>query len=299
MSERWVIVTGSSSGIGRATSLRLARSGFSVLAGVRKPPDLESLRNEAAALGRGLRIEPMILDVTESAHIRDLQARLPQLLGEGRLLGLVNDAGVVCAGPVETLTAEDWQRQYATNLFGPIALTAAIIPSLRRCSGRIVNISSIGGRCSVPFMSAYTSAKFAVEGWSDALRLELKPDRISVSLIEPGAIATAMWDKGLDDARRIIDEMPPHLRAHDGKQIETVRAATEQTARRAISAERVADVIYRALTAKRPRTRYLVGTDARVQALLKWLLPDRVMDAVLLRAMGLPSRPSSGESHKT
>ena len=285
MNNRWVIVTGASSGIGRDTALLLARSGFSVLAGVRKDADAESLRQEAA--GASLQLQTVTLDVTERAHIQDLAAKLPGMLGDGQLYALVNNAGVVVAGPAESVAAETWEHQYRTNLFGPIALTAAMIPFLRRSRGRIVNVSSIGGRCAVPFMSPYTSSKFAMEGWSDALRVELRRDGIEVVLVEPGAIATPLWAKGHQAGDRLESELPSPMRQRYASEIDAVRAMARKTEKIAIPPLKVAYAILQALTARKPRTRYLVGTDAKVQAALKWLLPDRWMDGLLAKAMGL------------
>jgi NAD(P)-dependent dehydrogenase (short-subunit alcohol dehydrogenase family) len=279
--KRWIVITGASTGIGKATALRLAGAGFSVIAGVRKAADAEWLCKEAPAL------QTAILDVTNPENIAELVARLPQLLGDAGLYGLVNNAGVVVAGPTESMTTAEWQRQYAINLFGPIALTAAMIPFLRQARGQIVNVSSIGGRFSVPFMSAYTSSKFAIEGWSDALRIELKPDGIEVVLVEPGAIATPLWEKGTDQAAQILAQLPPQLVPRYADIVKKVTAASEKTAKRAIPPEQVAVAIEAALTASKPRTRYVVGTDAKVQAMLKWLLSDRVLDRLLIKELGL------------
>lgn len=283
MSNRWVIVTGASTGIGRVTALLLARSGFSVLAGVRKDADAESLRKEAA----GESLQTVTLDVTQPPHIADLVAKLPRILDDGKLCALVNNAGVIVAGPSESLGTESWERQYRTNLFGPIALTSAMIPFLRASRGRIINVSSIGGRCSVPFMAPYTSSKFAMEGWSDALRLELRRDGIDVVLVEPGAIATPLWTKGHEAGDRLESELPAQARERYAAEIAAVRTMAHKTEKIAIPASKVADVILQALTAGRPSTRYLVGTDAKVQAALKWLLPDRWMDGLMAKAMGL------------
>jgi NAD(P)-dependent dehydrogenase (short-subunit alcohol dehydrogenase family) len=289
MSNEWILITGASTGIGRATVLHLARSGFGVVAGVRRVDDMNSLSQLSSDLRSSGRIQPVLLDVTNADQIRGLESRLSEIVQGGTLYALVNNAGIVCAGPSEGLPAEAWQQQFATNLFGPIALTAAVVPFLRRSRGRIVNVSSIGGRCSVPFMSAYTSSKFAMEAWSDALRVELKPDHILVSVIEPGSIATPIWAKGQEQASRTAARLPTHLQVRYGAAIEAFRAASERAASRAISPEQVAKAIHRALTARRPRTRYLVGRDARIQSLLKWMLPDRAMDAVLELGLGLRS----------
>jgi NAD(P)-dependent dehydrogenase (short-subunit alcohol dehydrogenase family) len=284
VSIRWIVVTGASTGIGRAATMLLASSGLAVIAGVRKIEDAESLRKESAGVGR---VEPVMLDVTNAAHITDLVTRLPDLASDSALYGLVNNAGIARVGPTECLSTMTWQQQYATNLFGPIALTAEMIPFLRRARGRIVNVSSIGGKCALPFMAPYTSSKFAMEGWSDSLRLELEPDGIHVAIVEPGAIATPMWAKGKDEGQRLSEQLPAHLQQRYGGPMESLQAASTRSAKAAIPPEKVARAILQALTVRRPRTRYIVGTDAHVQALMHWLLPDRAMDSVLRAALGL------------
>jgi len=184
----WVLITGSSTGIGRAAVLRLLSKGFGVIAGVRREKDAEALQKAAGSFVEGLRT--LLLDVSEPSQIEAVPSKVREITGDEKLFALVNNAGVIRVGPTEALRFEDWQSQYNTNFFGPAALTAALLPFLRNGRGRIINVGSIGGRTSVPFMSAYTSSKFAMRGWTDALRLELLPDRIEVVLVEPGAIAT-------------------------------------------------------------------------------------------------------------
>ena len=284
----WVLITGSSTGIGRATVLRLARRGFGVVAGVRRQKDADALQNALGSSAAPFR--SILLDVSDPAQIAGVPAKILDLTGGEALFGLINNAGVVRVGPTEALSFADWEQQYKTNFFGPAALTAALLPFLRNARGRIINVGSIGGRRSIPFMSAYTSSKFAMRGWTDALRLELLPDGIQVSLVEPGAIATEIWEKGVSAGRQLHSELPGPLRERYGASVEALRAASEQTSRRAISADVAAQVIERALTAKRPKTKYLVGLDARIQAALAWLLPDRIFDAILSRMLGLPAR---------
>jgi NAD(P)-dependent dehydrogenase (short-subunit alcohol dehydrogenase family) len=286
MSNRWVLITGASSGIGRATALLLAHTGFSVIAGVRKTSDGTSLREAAEKLSSIL--QTVTLDVTDPTHIGALELRLPEIVRKDGLWALVNNAGIVCAGPTEALSAEVWQRQYTTNLLGPIALTTAMIPFLRKTHGRIVNVSSVGGRSSLPFMSAYTSSKFAMEGWSDGLRVELQPDGIEVVLIEPGAIKTPLWDKGQTEGADLISQLSPPMRTRYGGPLTAFRAMATKMEKAAIPPEDVARTIVAALSADRPRTRYLVGKDARIQAFLRWLLPDRAFDSLLVKMMGLP-----------
>lgn len=286
----WVLITGSSTGIGRATGLRLVRRGFGVIAGVRRQKDADALQNALGSSAPAFR--SILLDVSDPAQIAAVPAKIRELTGGETLFGLVNNAGVVRVGPTEALSFGDWQQQYQTNFFGPAALTAALLPFLRNARGRIINVGSIGGRSSLPFMSAYTSSKFAMRGWTDALRLELLADGIQVSLVEPGAIATDLWEKGVGAGRQLQSGLPGALRERYGASVEAMLVASEQTSRRAISADVAAQVIERALTVNRPKTKYLVGLDARVQAALAWLLPDRILDAVVSRMLRLPARSS-------
>ena len=184
---RCVLVTGASSGIGEATALRLARAGWRVLAGVRASADAERLR--AAA---GERLEPVTIDVTEPATI----AAAAEGLGDEPLHGLVNNAGTALAMPLEFLPLDQFRRQLEVNLVGQVAVTQAVLPNLRSARGRIVNVGSIAGRSSLPFLGAYAASKHGLEAVTDALRVELRPFGITVTIVEPGTIATPIWRKG-------------------------------------------------------------------------------------------------------
>jgi NAD(P)-dependent dehydrogenase (short-subunit alcohol dehydrogenase family) len=288
MKNRWIVVTGSSTGIGRTTVFALARAGFYVLAGVRKDADAASITEEASKAGVAERIEPILLDVTDESHIKSLASRLNQL-GEGdELFGLVNNAGTAYAGPIEALSRDVWEKQFATNFIGPTMVTAALIPSLRKSKGRIVSVGSVAGRASLPFMAPYVSSKFAMEGWTDALRIELAPDGIQVSIVEPGAISTPIWDKGAGHGREVAESLSPALRQRYGPSMEAMEKASARSATGATSPDAVARVITRAMTAKKPRSRYLMGRDARLQVFLRAILPNRTVDAILVRVLGLP-----------
>jgi NAD(P)-dependent dehydrogenase (short-subunit alcohol dehydrogenase family) len=262
------VVTGASSGIGRACATHLAGLGFHVLAGVRDEAD--------APPG----LEPLVLDVTSEAQIAAAAERVGAELG-----ALVNNAGVAIMGPVEGVPVDDWRRQMEVNLIGQIAVTRALLPALLRARGRIVNVSSIGGRVTMPLFGPYSASKFALEAVTDALRRELRPHGVKVSAIEPGAIATPIWDKGLDDAQRRLDAMPPDVPGRYERLIASVRGAAERMGREGLPPEQVAEAVGRAVTASRPRTRYVIGREARVQAALARLLPDRAFDALIRRAL--------------
>lgn len=267
---RTVVISGASTGIGRATALHLRGLGFEVLAGVRREGD--------APQGT----TAVLLDVTDQAAIDALAARV----GDGPLAGLVNNAGIALGGPTEYVSLDDWRRQFEVNFFGHVAMTRALIPALRAGGGRIVNIGSIGGRMATPFLGPYVASKFALHGVSDSLRLELRGQGIHVALIEAGSIATEIWRKGdetFDDVQR---NLPQDLRDRYRRGLDGARTLTQETAARGIAPERVAGVVEHALTARRPKGHYLVGADARAAALLA-VLPARLADPLLRRAIGI------------
>jgi NAD(P)-dependent dehydrogenase (short-subunit alcohol dehydrogenase family) len=282
------LITGASTGIGRATALRLGGAGWTVLAGVRAPAAGESLLGEAPA---GARIIPLSLEVTDPAQVAQAAARVAELAREGGssagggLDALVNNAGIGLGGPLELIAPEDLLRQFEVNVFAQVAVTQAMLPALRRAQGRIVFTSSIGGRVATPFTAPYAASKHALEAIADALRIELRSSHVQVALIEPGSVATPIWEKGRAEVQRTsipveLQEQYGHVQAAMGKVV-------EDTARRGVPAEQVAQTIERALTQRRMRARYLVGRDAKAMLALKRLLPDLVFDRVLRRAMGL------------
>ncbi len=277
--DRAVLVSGSSTGIGRATALRLDRAGFRVFAGVRNRGDAESLEADGSD-----RLEPVILDVTDEGTIAATRERIDQVT-EGRLAGLVNNAGIVVAGPIETLELDGLRRQLNVNVTGQVAVTQAFLPQIRAAKGRIVLMASIGGRMSLPYLSAYHASKFALEGVGDSLRMEMRPFGVAVSIVEPGAIATPFWAKGNEQVERVIEAMSTAQR--DAYEASTMAAAegARKAEERGIAPERVAKAVEHALTASRPKTRYLVGIDARVQAALRRWLPDRLLDRLVASQM--------------
>jgi len=279
------LVTGASSGIGRASALRLARGGWTVLAGVRDPAAGERLQEEAGSAGRLL---PLILDVTDPEHLAGAAARVQQESGgdgAGGLDGLVNNAGIGVGGPMELLSEEDLRHQFDVNVFGQLAITQALLPALRRAHGRIVFVSSIGGRIAMPFTAPYAASKHAIEAFGDALRVELHTSGVQVVLVEPGSVATPIWDKSRAEAQRLT--VPPELAEQYGHVTAAMDRTLEQTASRGVPPEQVAETIERALTAPRPRTRYVVGRDARMMLIVRRVLPDRVFDRVIKRALGV------------
>jgi NAD(P)-dependent dehydrogenase (short-subunit alcohol dehydrogenase family) len=283
---RSVVITGASTGIGRATALRLDRRGWRVFAGVRKEADGEALRGEASE-----RLVPLTLDVTDPAQIAAATERVTAEVGEVGLDGLVNTAGIVVPGPLEAIAIDDFRRQLEVNLTGQLAVTQAMLPSLRRARGRIVLVSSIGGRFALPMSGAYHASKFGLEAVGDVLRMELSPWGIHVSLIEPGSIATPLWDRGQREADDFLAAADEQHKTLYGKAIATGREVARKTAARGIPPQKVAEAIEAALTARHPRPRYLVGVDARAQAGLKALVPTRVLDRLVTRLAGLRAAP--------
>jgi NAD(P)-dependent dehydrogenase (short-subunit alcohol dehydrogenase family) len=277
---RSVLVTGSSTGIGRATALRLDREGWCVFAGVRKDEDADSLRSTASD-----RLVPVKLDITDPTQIAATAGLIEGTVEEGGLDGLVNNAGVAILGPLETIPLDDFRRQIEVNLTAQVAVTQALLPSIRRGRGRIVFVSSIGGRMALPFGGPYHAAKFGLEGVADCLRQELRPWKIAVAVIEPGSIDTPIWERGEQIADDVATRAPAAQQELYGETIERFRGAVRRTAERGIPPEKAAEAIVHALSARRPRTRYLVGADARGQALARRLLPDRALDRVVARVM--------------
>jgi NAD(P)-dependent dehydrogenase (short-subunit alcohol dehydrogenase family) len=277
---RSVLVTGSSTGIGRAAALRLDRDGWRVFAGVRREEDAESLRAEGSE-----RLVPVMLDVTDAAQIAGAAEMIGERVGEAGLDGLVNNAGIAVLSPLETIPLEDFRRQIEVNLTGQVAVTQAMLPLVRRAGGRVVFVSSIGGRMALPFGAPYHAAKFGVEAVADCLRQELRPWKIDVAVIEPGSIDTPIWERGEQIADEVAARAPAAQEELYGQTIERFRAAVRRTAARGIAPEKVAKAVAHALTARRPRTRYVVGADARGQSLARRLLSDRAFDALVRRAM--------------
>lgn len=251
---RAALVTGASSGIGEACAVRLSRSGWHVYAGVRRAGDAPDGTEE------------VLLDVTD-----------PTALEFGELHGLVNNAGIAVAGPLEFLPAEELRRQLEVNVVGQLRVVQMLLPALRASRGRIVTIGSISGRSALPFLGAYAMSKFALEAMTDALRLELRPWGIHVTIVEPGTIRTQMWTRERPDP-------PAEGLALYGDRIGAFRRFALKRSQTGAPAEAVAKVVEEALTGERPRTRYLVGRDARLRAGVE-RLPDRLRDRIYNRVL--------------
>jgi len=276
-------VTGASTGIGAACALDCAGRGMTVFAGVRDP-----LAGEALVAKGGPSIMPVIIDVTDEQSITRSIEVVEGAVGEGGLGGLVNNAGIVVGSPLEVIPLSQLRKQLEVNVIGQIAVTQAFLPLLRRGRGRIVNMGSIAGRGTIPLLGPYSASKYALEALTDALRMELQPWGILVSIIEPGAIATPIWEKSAKEAEGLEATVSEEARALYGEAVMRIREAIAHAAQRAIPTDAVVRAVHHALTAARPRTRYLVGTDAKLRALMVKWLPDRVQDRLLGWALKYP-----------
>ena len=283
------LITGASTGIGRATALRLSASGWTVLAGVRDPAAGEQLVADARPGASG-RLVPLSLDVTDAEQVAAARARVDEEApsgssSRGGLDALVNNAGIGIGGPLELISAEDLRRQFEVNVFAQVAVTQALLPALRRAGGRIVFVSSIGGRVAMAFTAPYAASKHAIEAFGDALRVELRSSGVRVALVEPGSVATPIWDKSRTEAERVV--IPPELQDVYGKIPAAMDKVLEDTARRGVPPEQVAATIEQALTSPRMKARYVVGRDAKAMLIARRLLPDHVFDRVARRALGV------------
>lgn len=277
-----VVITGASTGIGRTTALHLDGLGFRVFAGVRKAADGEALARDGSG-----RLTPLSIDVTDSASIEAAAKEVAGAVGDAGIAGLVNNAGIVVSGPLEFVPLEELRHQMEVNFFGLVAVTQAFLPLVRKAKGRIVNMSSIGGKVSTPFLAPYAASKHAVEGLSDSLRRELRSAGMFVAVVEPGAVATPIWDKGTAAAEKQRESLPAEANALYGAAMGKLQAVAGKMEKSAIPPEEVARCVTHALTAARPKTRYLVGTEAKVQNALATVLSDRMMDGFLARFLGI------------
>ncbi len=278
-----VVITGASTGIGRATALALSRAGFHVFAGVRRPADGAALQ----ALAGGS-LTPVLLDVSDPASIAAAVALVTDSVGPDGLAGLVNNAGIAMTWPMEAVPLDELRRQFEVNVFGQVAVIQAFLPLLRQGVGRMINLGSIGDRLTMPFGAPLTSSKWAFASITEALRLELRPWGIHVVLVEPGSINTEAVDKVESDAERVLEQMGPDNRARYAGPFRSMTRQAVDRSRHGSSPDGVADAVLHALTARRPRTRYLVGKEVTVLAVLARWAPDRLFDRIKIKVFGLP-----------
>lgn len=269
--QKLIVVTGASTGLGASTARELARRGFHVLAGVRRDGDAEAVRSTG--------VEPVILDITESAQIEALAARVAE--DPRPLHALVNNAGVQVNAPVEALPMARWRRVFEVNLFGHIAVTQALLPELLRGKGRVINISSVGGKVAMATYGAYAGAKFALEAVSDSLRREIAPLGVQVVVVQPGGVRTEMAARGIATANELASGMTPEHAERYGDLVLANNAFMTAGTTAGLTADAAALVVAKAVTARRPRTRYTVGRDAALVMRLARILSDRTLDRVL------------------
>jgi NAD(P)-dependent dehydrogenase (short-subunit alcohol dehydrogenase family) len=279
--SRHAVVTGASTGIGEATALHLDSLGYSVFAGVRKDEDADRL----SAAGSD-RLRPLKIDVTEADSTASAAAEVREAVGDGALAALVNNAGVAVSAPLEFVPIEQLRELLEVNVIGQVAATQAFLPLLRAGHGRIVNVSSIGGRIALPLAGPYAASKFALEAISDSLRRELRHLGVDVVVVEPGGVKTPIWKKATAVAEDTLARMPAENERLYGNLIRAVRQQTVRIATETgIDPAEVARVIGRALTTAKPRTRYLVGRDAKLRNAVAKRVPDRTFDALVARAL--------------
>jgi NAD(P)-dependent dehydrogenase (short-subunit alcohol dehydrogenase family) len=283
-SERgFVVVTGTSTGIGAATVSRLANKGFHVFAGVRREADAEAARSVANGA-----VTPLMIDITDSAMIDAAAKTVEEAVGERGLAGLVNNAGIVKPGPLEFQPLDDFRRQLEVNLIGPLSVIQAFLPLIRRGRGRIVNVGSIGGLLVVPIQGAYSASKFGLEALSDALRLELRQWKIPISHVDPGVTDTPIFGKTLGELDHALNAL--HERGHDeyDAQFAAVRKVVEKSPESAAPAEDLAKAIADALTAEKPKTRYHAGHGSKEAFVASRTLTDHAKDRIVAHEVGLP-----------
>ncbi|MET8174728.1 SDR family NAD(P)-dependent oxidoreductase [Streptomyces clavifer] len=268
--EKLIVVTGASTGMGASAARELARQGFHVLAGVRRDRDADAIRSAG--------IEPVILDITKSEHVEALAARVAR--DPRALHALVNNAGIQVNAPVESLPMAQWRWVFEVNLFGHIAVTQALLPALLRSKGRVINISSVGGKVAMATYGAYAGAKFALEAVSDSLRREVAPLGVHVVVVEPGGVRTEMAARGITTANDLAAKMTPEQDERYGSLVEATNTLMATGTSSGVTADAAARVIAKAVTTRRPRTRYTIGRDAALVTRLARILPDRTLDRV-------------------
>jgi NAD(P)-dependent dehydrogenase (short-subunit alcohol dehydrogenase family) len=278
MSSPSIVITGAASGIGLACALHFDKLGYQVFAGIRREQDIETLQKMASP-----RLQPLMLEVTDEAMIHAAATSVSEKVGAAGLVGLVNNAGVAVAGPVECVPLAELRRQFEVNVIGQIAVTQAFLPLLRQGHGRIVNIGSISGLIAMPFIGPYSASKYALEALNDSLRVELRPWGIHVAIIEPGAIATPIWGKSIDQNRQILESLPSTAQTLYRPTLLKLLKNIERTQRAASPVEQVVLAIAHALTSPQPRNRYIVGRDARVASWFIRVAPDWLRDWLVSR----------------
>jgi len=278
-----VLITGASTGIGEACALELDRRGFRVFAGVRTEAAGQRLREKASSL-----LTPLMIDVTDAALISAAAGQIKEQIGQRGLAGLVNNAGIGVSGPLEIVPIEELRRQLEVNVIGQIAVTQAVLPLLRIAKGRIVNIGSVNGALSSPYLGPYSASKFAMEALTDALRIELRTWGIGVSIVEPGPIATPIWEKSTAAADVLAKKIPDETMKLYEPDLTAVRKIIAKIAQNAEPVDVVVRAVVHALTSPRPKTRYFLRFSNRFMFRGFKVVPDVIRDWIICRVMKLP-----------
>ena len=285
IAARAFVVTGASTGIGKAVALELDRLGYRVFAGVRTEAAAEALRREASE-----QLTPVMLDVTVPESIAAAAKTIGDAVGDAGIAGLVNNAGIAVPGPLEMVPIEDFRRQFEVNVIGQLAVTQAMLPLLRKAKGRVVFMSSISGGLALPCMGAYAASKFAVEAICDVLRVELRNWGIRVSAVEPAAVVTPIWEKSLAASDRMAESDDPTIASLlplYQADIDAIRKEVDRSIRTASPVERVVRAVVHALTSKRPKAHYYLGWNVFLGFTLLRLLPTGLRDWIVRKACGL------------
>lgn len=277
--QEMVVVTGTSSGIGRATAVQLAAEGFYVLAGVRRQEDAEEIKQK--------NIEPVILDITAIDTLRTLAERVEQDPLGRPLCAVVNNAGIAVNAPLEMVPLDEFRRQIEVSVIGQVAVIQALTPALLKSGGRVVNIGSVGGKISMPGFGIYSAAKYAMEAINDSLRREMSSFGLKVIMITPGGVSTSLSEKGVSTADRLSKLMTPDQHRRHDRLFDAVKAQAESWATSGIPPKKVAEVVSRAIHASNPRTRYTAGRDSALLTRLVRILPDKLLDRMLRSQMKL------------
>lgn len=293
-SPKTVVITGASSGIGRACAAAMNRSGWHVFATVRKATDQAKLRKDG-----GENIIPVVMDVEDQTSIVEAAENIEAHLDGRGLDGLVNCAGIGMVRPVEYAKLEDVRQIFEINMFGQIAVTQSLSRLLRKNRGRIVNVTSVGVNIAIPFAGLLNASKSAFGMMSDSLRLELHPFGVKVIAVEPGAIATPAVDKTLGDIEAVIENLPPEAQKQYGEMLRTFARQAYTREKSGSPPEVVAIAVHHALTSNRPRIRYRVGKHAKLLSTLPKVLPESVMDALRIRMFGLQARSSADDGSRS
>ena len=277
--QELVVVTGTSTGIGHATAQRLAKDGFHVLAGVRRPEDGDKIRAS--------NIEPVMVDITKAETLQSLAARIASDPQQRPLRAVVNNAGIAVNAPVETAPLDEMRRQIEVGVIGQVAVIQALTPALLKSRGRIINIGSLGGKISMPGFGPYSAAKFAMEAVNDSLRREMEVFGLKVVMITPGAVSTSLSARGISTANRLAGLLTPEQHTRHDRLFAAVVEQAQEWEAHGIRPEKVAAVVSRALHARNPRARYCAGPDAMILTRMVRILPERMLDGILRNRMKL------------